>query len=188
MRATSAAGRQSGRHPEWDRSRLKNPTTLFAFLATFAAIVFLAQVSGCNVHELGHALVGSLVGWEVEMVNFCTPAGGSVVYSRVGNWAGNVQGYAGGLSAAWFLFAAYVLVFARRSLPRRSPVWWAAGLGTVVWIGPQFVIAVMEGTAGPGEDYTELFRERPWVFVTLVILAGVVGAVVYIFRWRRIDH
>jgi hypothetical protein len=188
VRGTSAAGKQAGRDPEWDRSRLRNPATLLAFLATFAATVFLAQVSGCNVHELGHALVGSLVGWEVEMVNFCAPAGGSVIYSRVGNWVGNVHGYAGGLSAALFLFGAYVLIFARRSLPRRSPVWWAAGLGTVVWIGPQLVIAVMEGTAGPGDDYTELFWEHPLVFVTLVILAGVVGAVVYFFRWRRINH
>jgi hypothetical protein len=58
----------------------------------------------------------------------------------------------------------------------------------VVWIGPQLVVAAMEGTAGPGEDYTERFREHPLVFVTLVILAGVVGAVVYFFRWRRINH
>jgi hypothetical protein len=158
---------------------------LLAVVATFVAATILAQLGGCNVHELGHALVATLLGWEVELVNLCTPAGGSVVYSRVGNWAGNVQGYAGGLSAALFLFAVYVLVFARRSLPRRSPVWWAAGLGTVVWIGPQLVIAVMEGTAGPGEDYTERFREHPLVFVTLVILAAVVSAAVYVLRWRR---
>jgi hypothetical protein len=176
------------RFREWDRSRLRNPKTLITVLATFVATVFLAQVGGCNVHELGHALVGWLVGWEVEMVNLCTPAGGSVVYSRVGNWTGNLQGYAGGLLAALFLFGAYVLVFARHSLPRRSPVWWAAGLGTMVWIGPQLVIAVMEGTAGPGEDYTELFRERPLVFVTLVVLAGAISAVVYVLRWRRSDN
>jgi hypothetical protein len=167
---------------------LRNPATLLTFLGTFVAAVFLAQVSGCNVHELGHALVGSLVGWDVDVVNFCTPAGGGVIYSRVGNWAGNAQGYAGGLSAALFLFGAYALVFARRSLPRRSPVWWAAGLGTVIWIGPQLVIAVMEGTAGPGENYTELFDQRPLVFIPLVILAGVISAFVYVIRWRRSDN
>jgi hypothetical protein len=187
VRGASAADRQVGQSPEWTWSRLQNPITLLTFLATFVATVLLAQVSGCNVHELGHALVGTLVGWEVEVVNLCTPAGGSVVYSRVGNWTGNVQGYAGGLSAALFLFAAYVLVFARRSLPRRSPVWWAAGLGTVVFIGPQLVIAVMEGVAGQGEDYTELFRERPLVFVTLVILAGAISSAVYVLRWRLSD-
>jgi len=157
---------------------------LLAVVATFVATTILAQLSGCNVHELGHALVATLLGWEVELVNLCAPASGSVVYSQVGTWAGNAQGYAGGLLGALFLFAVYVLVFVRNSRPKQGPFWWAAGLGTVVFIGPQLVIAVMEGMAGPGEDYTELFRERPLVFIPLVILAGVVSAAAYVLRWR----
>lgn len=149
----------------------------------FAVALIASGLAACNVHELGHVLVSVPLGWEVETVSWCTPGAGSVEYSRVGVWAGNLQGFAGGVLAALFLAGAQWVILGRRERPRRSPELWALGLGMVVWIGPQLVIAVMEGMAGPNEDYTDLFRASPWTYVPLVILAGLVGPVIWARRW-----
>jgi biotin transporter BioY len=138
----------------------------------------------CNVHELAHALVGSALGWEVERVNLCLAGGGSVQYSSVGLWAGNTQGYAGGFVAAAFLAGMYYLVFARSSRPLRGPAWWGAGLGVVLCIGPQIVLGFLEGTRGPGEDYTTLIASAPVRYGTILILSMLAGAAVYVWRWR----
>lgn len=146
----------------------------------------LALVASCNVHELSHAAVGSLLGWEVERVNLCLPAGGSVQYASIGVWAGNAQGYAGGVAAAVFLSAVYVFVFSRPSRPLRRSIWWGAGIGVVMWVGPQLVVGVLEGRSGPGEDYTALIASSPGLYVTLIVFAMAIGVAFYCIRWRAL--
>lgn len=166
---------------------MMRPLTAVGALATFVGVGLISQVASCNIHELGHGVVATALGWRVERVNLCLPGGGSVEYAHVGTWAGNAQGYAGGVVAALFLFSVYVVVFSKRRLPLRSPLWWAAGLATVVFIGPQLLIAVMEGAADPGIDYTEKFTESPGLFVPLLVVSALLGAAVYTRRWRRED-
>ena len=122
-----------------------------------------------------------MLGWEVERVNPCLPAGGSVEYAFVGDWAGNVQGYAGGLVAAATLIAIYVVVFARPGRPLVSPNWWAAGLGLVMPIGPQLTIGLLEGAVSPGEDYTIRYSTT---IPTLVALSVALVVIAYVWRWR----
>lgn len=105
----------------------------------------VATVAACNVHELSHAAVATLLGWQVDRLNLCLPAGGSVEYAHVGAWFGNLQGYAGGLLAAALLVGVYFVVFARRERPLAGPKWWAAGLGMVLPVGPQVVNGLLEG-------------------------------------------
>ncbi len=162
---------------------MRRPLTALGALVAFGGAGFVSLVAACNVHEFGHAVVATALGWRVERVNLCLPEGGSVEYSYVGAWAGNAQGFAGGIAAAVFLFALYVVVFARRELPLRRPSWWAAGLATIIFIGPQLVIAAMEGTAGPGDDYTERFRESPAVFVPILVVSALLSSAVYTRRW-----
>jgi hypothetical protein len=66
-------------------------------------------------------------------------------------------------------------------------VWWAAGLGVIVWVGVQIVIGVLEGGADPGHDYTDDFRDAPalLLLVAAVILAG---AFVHVWLWRSVFH
>ena len=168
----------------WTVADLRRPPTLLGFAAAFLGTAFVAQVVGCNVHEVGHAAVGSLVGWEVEQVRMCLPAGGGVEYGAIPRWAGNVQGYAGGLTAAIVLGAFYSRAIRRYDRPLRSPGWWAAGLAIALFIGPQLVLAVVEGAAGPGEDYTRRFADEPGVYVTAIIASALAGAAAHAWRWR----
>jgi hypothetical protein len=160
------------------------PLAVVVGISSLVITAAAALVAACNVHEMGHALVATLLGWEVERVNLCLPGGGGVEYSRIGTWAGNAQGYAGGLLGAAFLLAVYWWVFARRTLPWRGPGWWGAGLGVVVWVGPQIVLGLLEGGAGPGEDYTELIESNPGLYLSLIGGAAVAGVAAYIRRWR----
>jgi hypothetical protein len=59
-------------------------------------------------------------------------------------------------------------------------------LATVVFIGPQLLIAVLEGAAGPGVDYTEWFTESPEVFVPLLVGSALLVAAAYSRRWRSV--
>lgn len=167
----------------WTGADLRRPLTAIGALASFVGVGFISMLAACNVHELGHGVLATALGWKVERINLCLPGGGSVQYAHVGTWAGNAQGYAGGLAAAVFMFALYLAVFSRRKLPLRSPLWWAAGLATVVFIGPQLVSAVMEGIAGPGEDYTQRVGESPEVFVPLLVVSALLVAGAYTQRW-----
>lgn len=171
---------------EWDRAELAHPVRLLEFVAVFVVVAFVAQFTSCNVHEVGHAIVGTVVGWEVERINLCLPVGGSVEYSNIPRWAGNLQGYAGGVISAGFLTIVYVLAVARRRRPLQSPGWWAAGLGLVLFVGPQLVLAGMEGSRGPGEDYTELFQDLPLVFLPLLVLSAAGSVGLYASRWRAV--
>jgi hypothetical protein len=159
---------------------------LLAVISAFAPTAVLAQIVSCNGHELGHALVATALGWEVERVNLCLPAGGSVDYAHIGTWAGNAQGYAGGAIGGAILALAYGATCERRRLPYRSPGWWAAGLGIVLWIGPQLLIAVLEGSAGRGDDYTDAFSEAPALLLPLVGSALAAGPAVFLWRWRAV--
>jgi hypothetical protein len=171
---------------QWRRNHLMRLPTAIGALATFVGVGFISQVASCNIHELGHGVMATALGWRVQQINLCLPGGGSVEYAHVGTWAGNAQGYAGGIAAALFLFSLYVVVFSKRRLPLRSPFWWAAGLATVVFIGPQLVIAVLEGAAGPGVDYTEWFTRSPEVFVPLLVGSALLVAAAYTRRWRSV--
>lgn len=168
----------------WDRSDLRHPWAFLSLVVTFALVMPAAVSASCNVHEVGHAIVGRTVGWEVERINLCLPFGGSVEYGDQPRWAGNVQGYAGGLFGAGFLVAVYAAAIARRRRPLQSPAWWAAGLGVVSPVGIQLVLAGMEGSAGPGEDYEELFQDFPLVFFPLVLFSLAAAVSLYVWRWR----
>lgn len=171
--------------PSWARADLRNPVRVLAVLLALVASTIASQFVACNAHELGHVVAALPLGWEVETIHWCTPSGGGVEYSHVGVWAGNVQGYIGGLVGAAVLATIYILLIARRARPLRSPEWWFAGLGTVVWIGPQIVIALMEGSAGPNEDYTQLFDGSD-IYGFFIVIASVLVGAGYAWRWRRV--
>lgn len=154
---------------------------MLAAVAAFFITAPVAAVVACNVHEVGHGAVATILGWEVERIDLCLPAGGTVVYSHVGTWAGNAQGYAGGLIAAAYLVAVYLLFFHRMARPLRGPAWWFAGLGLILPVGPQLVNAVLEGAVRPGEDYTQKYGS---LLPPLVVIAMVAGATWYTLRWR----
>ncbi len=168
----------------WRASKLRRPLVLLAAVGALLAAGVAAQLVGCNAHEIGHAAVGSLVGWEVEQVRLCLPAGGGVDYGDVPRWAGNVQGYAGGLTAAVALWALYSRGIRRYQRPLRSPLWWAAGLAIALFIGPQLVLSLVEGSAGPGEDYTRRFDEQREVYATAIAASALAGGALHWWRWR----
>lgn len=167
------------------RELVRSPRSVLV-LGVFVVSFVLSQLVACNVHELGHAAVGTVLGWEVETIRWCTPGGGSVTYSFVGIWAGNLQGYAGGLIAAGFLYVIYWRFLKRPERPLQNPVWWAFGAGLVFWIGPQLVIAVMEGSAGPGEDYTDVFEDGGWLFAAVLVSVGGLGLIGYFKQWNSV--
>ena len=186
---SNRSGRLPGSSPRatsWSPGDLKHVRTLLSAGATFAFVAIGAVVVACNAHELGHVAVASALGWEVERLHLCLPLGGGVEYSRIGTWAGNAQGYAGGVIGAAILVAVYLVVFERQAMPRRSARWWAAGLGVVLWIGPQLLLAVLEGSADRGTDYTDAFSESPALLLPLVALAVVTCPTAFVWRWRII--
>lgn len=81
--------------PTWALRDLIRSPRLVVVVGVFLVSLVSSQLVACNVHELGHAAVGTSLGWEVETIRWCAPGGGSVTYSFVGTWAGNLQGYAG---------------------------------------------------------------------------------------------
>jgi hypothetical protein len=167
--------------PSWSPKDLRRPGALVAAIGGLVVTAPLATVAACNVHEVGHGTVATILGWQVERIELCLPAGGGVVYSHVGTWAGNAQGYAGGLLAAAFLIGVYVLLVARRRRPLDGPVWWFGGLGSILPVGPQIVNGVLEGAVRPGQDYTEVYAS---VMAPLVLMALVGAVVAYSWRWR----
>jgi len=171
--------------PDWHWRDLRRPSTLLATIVAFCVSAPAASIVGCNVHEIGHGLVATPLGWEVERINLCLPFGGSVEYARIGTWAGNLQGYAGGFIAAAFLTSFYAVALVRSQRPLRGPAWWAAGLGIVIWVGPQILIGILEGVAAPGHDYTDDFQDVPALYALLVILV-ISGALFHIWLWRSV--
>ena len=186
MSATSGPENEAHAFPAWGRHDLKRPVALFAAVAGFAVTAPAALVAGCNVHEIGHAVVGVSLGWEVERVNLCLPGDGSVEYARIGTSAGNLQGYAGGLIAAMVLLIVYFVFFALPRRPLRGPGWWAAALGVALWVGPQIILGILEGVAGPGRDYTDFIRDAPALYLPLIALSILAGAAAHVWRWREV--
>ena len=168
----------------WSAADLRRPAPLLGAIVGFLVGVAVAMVAGCNVHEVGHVMVAVPLGWEVDRLHLCLPGGGGVEYGHIGTWAGNAQGYAGGVAAAAFILAVYVAAFARPRVPLRGPGRWAAGLGAVVPAGPQLVIGALEGAAGPGEDYTQRFSELP--VLALLVVSMVAAPAAYLWRWRAV--
>lgn len=177
-----------GTAAHWDLADFKRPAALLAGLAGIAVSAPASLLASCNAHEIGHALVATALGWRVERVNLCVASGGSVDYASIGTWAGNAQGYAGGLIAAIFLAVVYLVVFAIPRTPLRGPGWWAAGFGPALWIGPQLVIGFLEGGASPGQDYAELLRENLALYVPIIAATMVIGAAVHAWRWRAVGR
>lgn len=169
--------------PLWSRSDWTRPATLVTVVLALVLTAGAAAIASCNIHEVGHAMTASMLGWDVERIDLCLPSEGSVVYASVGTWAGNLQGYAGGLLAATFLVGVYLVVFARPVRPLLSPAWWAAGLGLILPVGPQVAVGILEGLVLPGEDYTVRHASLlPW----LVTLSLVASATLYVWRWREV--
>lgn len=169
--------------PAWSSSDLRRPGASLVALVVLVLVTAIATITACNVHEIAHAATATLLGWEVEQVHLCLPGSGSVEYSVVGNWAGNLQGYAGGLVAAVFLLVTYTVVIDKREKPLTSPNWWAAGLGMLLPVGPQIGIGLLEGLVRPGEDYTARYAG---VIVPLVVMSMAVVMCVYVWRWRAV--
>ena len=65
-----------------------------------------------------------------------------------------------------------------------EPGWWGAGLGVVVWVGSQILLGLLEGGAGPGEDYTEVIGSNSGLFLSLIGVAPVTGVAGYVRQWR----
>lgn len=154
-------------------------------VATAAAVGALATVAGCNAHEVGHAVVGTAFGWEVDRIVPCLPGGGEVRYRSSLPRGDTVERWSGGLAGAVVLVAAYAGLVARRSRPLRSPLVWAAGLGLAMPVGPQLVIAALEGTSRAG-NYAETISGAPALWGGVLVLAAAVGPVWHAWRWRAV--
>ena len=126
--------RGGDRLPAWTAADIRRPADVAAAFAALTISAVLCFNVSCQVHEVGHALVGTALGWKVERIHLCLPTGGSVVYASTsgGAWADTMESFAGGLVAAAFLVGLYGLVFWRPRTPLRGPPWWAAGFGPLL--------------------------------------------------------
>jgi hypothetical protein len=88
MTGSTAAETRTEALPAWHWRDLKRPLTLLTAIIGFAVSAPASLVVSCNVHEIGHAIVATPLGWEVEHINLCLPGGGSVEYARIGTRAG----------------------------------------------------------------------------------------------------
>jgi hypothetical protein len=171
----------------WVPADLKRATGLLAAVAAFSVSVPISFNASCQVHEIGHALVGTALGWTVDRVHLCLPAGGSVEYASTPGaaWVNTAESFAGGVVAAGFLALVYLLVFHRRRMPLRGPGWWAAGFGPALWIGPQLLVGVVEGT-NPDRDYTQVLDTKLPLTLTVIAMAMLVGATGHVWLWRSL--
>jgi hypothetical protein len=166
---------------------LKRPRSLLAFIAGLLVSVPLSLNASCHVHEIGHALTATALGWKVDRINLCLPAGGSVRYASTpgGNWVDVAESYAGGIVGAAFLVSLYLAAFFVPKTPLRGPAWFGAGFGPLLWIGPQIVVAIVEGNVR-SRDYGELLEENPALSVSLVLLTMLTGGAVHLWLWRSL--
>lgn len=44
----------------------------------------------------------------------------------------------------------------------------------------------MEGSAGPGEDYADVFENDGWLFAVLLVSASGLGLGSYLWRWESV--
>ncbi len=169
---------------QWMWADLRQPMIAATVLVAFALTLPLAVVGSCNVHELGHAVIGSAVGWEVDRVVPCLPSGGHVQY-RASSAAGDaVESWTGGLAGALSLLLIYGLI-SGGGRPVRSLIAWACGLSLTFPMGIQLAIAGLEGTADVGDDYTDTIAAQPGIFVPLLLLCALAGPAAHTWWWRR---
>ncbi len=180
-------GRVTGGDPPpaaWSVASLRRPTTALAVVATAFAIGALAVIVSCNAHEIGHAAVGTALGWEVDRIILCLPGGGEVRYRSSSPRGDAIEAWSGGIVGALALATAYTGLVARRSGPLRNPLLWAAGLGLSLPIGPQIVIAALEGTSG-SDDYRETIAGAPALWGGVLALAATAGPTAHGWIWRQ---
>jgi hypothetical protein len=153
-------------------------------LTGFLLAAPVSQTAACNLHELSHAGVGTLLGWEVERVNLCLFGGGSVDYASSSASGDNIESLSGGLAAALFLAVAWWLLVGRRP-DRHHPAWWGVGLGIALGIGPQLVIAVLETAVPVGESYVDWANDQPEVFAGILAVSVLSSVGGHTWLWRR---
>ena len=160
---------------------------MLAAVAGLLVSVPLSLNASCQVHEIAHALTGTAFGWKVERVHLCQPTGGSVEYASTsgGRLADAAESYAGGVAGAIFLLAVYVLVFYVARTPLRSPAWYGAGFGPVLWIGTQLMVGLAEGSIRD-RDYGQVLDANPALTVSFTVGTMLAGAAVHIWLWRAV--
>lgn len=171
----------------WRAADLRRPIGLLTALAAFTGSVLTSFNVSCQVHEIGHALVGTALGWTVDRIHPCLPAGGAVVYASTpgGPWVNIVESFAGGVIAAAFLGLVYWFVVFRPRAPLRGPAWWAAGFGPALLIGPQLVVGLVEGF-NPHRDYTAVLDANVGLAVASFSGVMLAGATAHLWLWRSV--
>lgn len=152
---------------------------LLGLLAISTVATFFA---GCATHELGHAIVGTALGYEVVAIEIC-PANASVSWaaSDLAPIDASVEAWAGGILAAAVLAAVYLVVFALPRRPERSVAWWIAGLPLLPIAGVQLLMGVMEGaTQGL---YGEAIDRHPGIWIPLIGAMALGGAALHVVLW-----
>ena len=128
-------------------------------------------------HELGHALVGLILGVQITRIEW-----GRTHYISSHDWRENIMGYAGGLFATLFLMLLYVIM--KRAKPllvkREMRVRLKQGLlGATIMLQiiiladvmMQLTASVLEGSIK--DFYDVLIRNVPVLFIILMIFTGI---------------
>jgi hypothetical protein len=168
----------------WCAADLWRPRLAIPVVGAALGTTALAFVFSCNVHEIAHAAVGTAFGWEVDRISLCLPDGGAVHYRSSLARGDTVESWSGGLGGAASLISAYVGLIARKARPLRQPLLWAAGFGLLLPVGPQVLIAALEGTSGAA-DYTESISDSPILWGSALVVAMSLGPVAHWSMWRR---
>jgi hypothetical protein len=157
---------------------LAAPALVLLVLISTAASVF----AGCATHELGHAVVGTALGYDVEAIVIC-PGSASVSWaaSRLAPIDTTVEAWAGGIFAAAVLAGAYVVVIAMARRAANGRVWWALGLPLPAVAAVELLLGSMEGyTQG---RYGELIAGSPVIWIPVIGLAAAAGLGVHLALW-----
>lgn len=169
----------------WSLRDLARPVVAVAVVVTVTVSAPMAVMFSCNVHEVGHALTGTAFGWEVERVVPCAPTGGEVLYRTSTTRGDALESWSGGLTGGFVLIVIYFIALRRGSRPMRSPVAWAFGLGLLVPVGPQLVIAFLEGT-NRESSYADTISASAGVWVPAILISAAVGPAWHLWRWREV--
>jgi hypothetical protein len=168
-----------------------------AALVLLVLLVLISTVAsvfvGCASHELGHAAVGTALGYELEAIEIC-PGSASVSWaaSSLAPIDTTVEAWAGGIVAAGVLAGAYIVVIGMARRASNGRVWWALGLPLPAVAAVELLLGIMEGyTQG---RYGELIAGSQVIWIPVIGLAAVVGAGVHLAlcrshrrrrRWNR---
>lgn len=175
----------AGHSARWSLADLVSPVLAVTVLLTIAISVPIATVVSCNAHEVGHALTGTAFGWEVARIVPCAPTGGEVIYRTSTIHGDALESVSGGVAGAFVLVLVYVVALHRGSLPLRVPIAWAFGLGLVVPVGPQVVIAILEG-ATRESNYGDTISAGAGIWIPVLLISATIGPIVHVWRWRDV--